>query len=109
MIGFFIFAIGFSLLLTVLIRVAGLRVRRDVTQARASLLTFGFVVLVIGGWWFLTRGDRIEDRVLSPLILPSPMEVLRAFPRLHFEQELVRSALRSFDRVTIGFTLAAIV
>jgi NitT/TauT family transport system permease protein len=37
------------------------------------------------------------------------MEVLQAFPRLHFEQELVRSALRSFQRVTIGFTLAAIV
>jgi NitT/TauT family transport system permease protein len=37
------------------------------------------------------------------------MEVLRAFPRLHFEQELVRSALKSFERVTIGFTLAAIV
>src|SRR5215213_8191509 len=109
MIGFFIFAIAFSLFLTVLIRVTGLNVRREVTKAQASLLTASFVVLLIAAWWFFTRGDRIEDRMLSPLILPSPMEVLRAFPRLHFEQELVRSALRSFLRVTIGFTLAAIV
>jgi NitT/TauT family transport system permease protein len=36
------------------------------------------------------------------------MEVLAAFPKLHFEQELVRSALRSFQRVSIGFSIAAI-
>jgi NitT/TauT family transport system permease protein len=99
MTGFFIFAIAFSLLLTVLVRVTGLNVRHEVTKAQASLLTAGFVVLLIAAWWFFTRGDRIEDRMLSPLILPSPMEVLRAFPRLHFEQELVRSAILSFRRV----------
>jgi NitT/TauT family transport system permease protein len=47
--------------------------------------------------------------VLAPLILPSPIEVLRAFPRLHFDQGLVRSAITSFVRVTQGFILAAIV
>src|SRR5437762_10553970 len=37
------------------------------------------------------------------------MEVLRAFPVLHFEQGLVRSALVSFLRVSAGFVLAPIV
>ena len=46
---------------------------------------------------------------MQSLILPSPMEVTRAFVRLHFEQGLVRSAVSSWLRVTAGFLLAAIV
>jgi NitT/TauT family transport system permease protein len=73
------------------------------------LLTWGFIMIVLVAWWFVTRGDRVEDRILVPLILPSPVEVLLAFPQLHIEQALVRSALKSFERVTIGFSLAALV
>ena len=61
------------------------------------------------GWWYVTKGATVEDRVLAPIILPSPVEVLQAFPKLHFEQELVRSVWISFFRVTIGFFLAAFV
>jgi NitT/TauT family transport system permease protein len=107
--GFFVFAIGFALALTVLVWLARLSVRQALSRTQAAALTCAFVALLLVAWWMVTRGARLEDRVLAPLILPSPMEVLRAFPRLHFEQELVRSALRSFERVTIGFTLAAIV
>jgi NitT/TauT family transport system permease protein len=46
---------------------------------------------------------------VQPLILPSPMEVLKAFVPLHVEQGLVRSAFTSWLRVTAGFSLAAIV
>lgn len=106
--AFFIYAITFSLLLTALVWGVKLRVRRELTHAQLTLLTTSFVVLVVGGWWLLTRGATIEQRVLPPLFLPSPPEVLAAFPKLHFEQELVRSALRSFQRVTIGFSIAAI-
>ena len=42
-------------------------------------------------------------------ILPSPTEVLRAIPYLHFEEALVRSALASLYRVAMGFLLAAAV
>ena len=66
-----------------------------------------FLLIGLLAWWLLTRGATIEARVLTPLILPSPMEVLQAFPRLHFEQGLVRSAMTSFLRVTEGFLLAA--
>ncbi|MDB6154987.1 MAG: hypothetical protein JWL90_3440 [Chthoniobacteraceae bacterium] len=109
MIGFFAFAIGFSLLLTILVRVAGLNVRRGLPKQNQALLTLSFIGLVILAWWLFTRGDRIEERMIAPLILPSPSEVMHAYPKLHFEQALVRSALQSFERVTIGFTLAAIV
>src|SRR5258708_2832785 len=109
MLGFFLFAVIFVSVLTALVRLAGLRVRRDLSESKSLLLTTAFVALLLGGWWLLTRGATIEDRVLPPLILPSPHEVIQAFPRLHFDQGLVRSAITSFVRVTQGFTLAAIV
>ena len=109
MTGFLLFALLFAALLTAFVRLARLRVRRPLAHAQELLLTFGFIALVLGAWWFVTRGERVEDRMLAPLILPQPMEVLNAFPKLHFEQALVRSAIRSFQRVTIGFSLAAII
>jgi NitT/TauT family transport system permease protein len=105
---FFLCAIGFSLLLTALVWGVKLQVRRELPHLHLTLLTVSFVALVMVGWWGLTRGATIEDRVLPPLFLPSPHEVLAAFPKLHFEQELVRSALLSFQRVTVGFAIAAI-
>jgi NitT/TauT family transport system permease protein len=109
MLGFFLFAVVFVTVLTVVVRFARLRVRHDLTERNSLLLTVGFIALLLGAWWLLTRGATIEQRVLPPLILPSPMEVLESFPRLHFEQGLVRSAITSFVRVTEGFTLAALV
>lgn len=109
MLNFFIFALVFSLVLSALVRFARLRVRAPLAEQKELLLTTAFIGLMLLAWWFVTRGDKIEDRILAPLILPSPVEVLQAFPKLHFEQELVRSGLKSFQRVTIGFSLAAIV
>ena len=109
MLRFFIVALVFVAVLTAVIRLSGLGVRKDLRQTAALQLTFLFIALLMFTWWFVTRGETIEQRIVVPLILPSPMEVLHAFPRLHFEQELVRSAVTSFMRVTAGFTLAAIV
>lgn len=109
MLGFFLFAAGFVAVLTLVVRLGGLRVRHALPDPRALGLTVGFVALLLLAWWFVTRGATIEQRMLSPLILPSPVEVLQAFPKLHFEQGLVRSAGVSFLRVTAGFLLAAIV
>jgi len=109
MFGFFIFAITFVGLLTLVVRLCQLRVRQELPETKSLGLTVGFVALLLAAWWLLTRGATVEQRILPPLILPSPMEVLHAFPVLHFEQGLVRSALVSFLRVSAGFTLAAIV
>jgi len=108
MAGFLIFAVAFVTLLTLVVRLAKLHVRGELPEARALGLTTLFVGILLLVWWFVTRGEP-GARIVQPLILPSPMEVLRAFVPLHFEQGLVRSAFSSWLRVTIGFALAAIV
>ncbi len=109
MLGFFVYPIVFVVLLTLVVRYGRMRVRVELADVKALGLTLGFIGLMLLGWWFVTRGARVEERILSPIILPSPLEVLQAFPKLHFEQGLVRSALTSFARVSVGFMLAAIV
>ncbi len=107
-VGFLIFALAFVTILTIVVRVARLRVRGQLSYARSLALTALFVVVILALWWFLTRGAPSE-RIVQQLILPSPLEVLKAFKPLHVEQGLVRSILSSWLRVTTGFTLAAIV
>jgi len=109
MLGFFIFALAFATALTLVVRFGQFRVRKELSDKASLGLTVVFVGLLLAVWWFVTHGTTIEDRVVAPLILPNPIEVLQAFPKLHFEQGLVRSALTSFVRVALGFSLAAIV
>jgi len=106
--GFLIFALAFVALLTLVVRLARLNVRSGLPYSKALGLTALFVGVTLLVWWFLTRGAPGE-RIVQPLILPSPMEVFRAFLPLHTDQGLVRSAFASWWRVTAGFTLAAIV
>jgi NitT/TauT family transport system permease protein len=108
MLGFPIFALGFVIALTLVVRLARLRVRENLAYARAFALTALFVAAVLAVWWFITRGAP-GQRMVQSLILPSPLEVLRSFVPLHVEQGLVRSIYMSWLRVTAGFALAAIV
>ncbi len=108
MLGFLIFASTFVVLLTLVVRLGNLRVRSDQPQTRSLGLTLIFVGVVVSVWWGITYGEQ-GQRLVQPLILPSPAEVLGAFKPLHLEQGLVRSALTSWLRVTAGFLLAAIV
>jgi NitT/TauT family transport system permease protein len=108
LLDFLFVVLTFAGLLTIVVRLARMRVRRELPEWDALALTIGFVVLLLGLWWFATQAPRVEDRMLSPLILPSPYEVLQAFPYLHLHQGLVRSAMISFTRVTLGFSLAVI-
>lgn len=105
---FLIFALAFVAVLTLVVRLTRLRVNAPLGYARAVGLTTCFVAIFVAVWWLLTRGEASE-RLVQPLILPSPMEVLKAFKPLHVEQGLVRSILSSWLRVTAGFTLAALV
>jgi NitT/TauT family transport system permease protein len=108
LLGFLSFALGFGILLTLVVRLARLHVRADLDYTRAIGLTTLFVGVILVVWWLLTRGP-IGDRIVQPLILPSPLEVLQSFVPLHVEQGLVRSIITSWLRVTAGFALAAIV
>ena len=81
-----------------------MQVRAAVSQSRARSLAISGVLVFFGAWCALSYLNLVPDT-----ILPSPTEVLRAFPVLHFEEALVRSAFMSFYRVMGGFLLAAIV
>jgi NitT/TauT family transport system permease protein len=72
------------------------------------LLGLGTVVLLVGIWALVTWGPT-EQRVVSPVILPSPDDVLRSFPTLMQERALFQSIAATLTRVFIGFGLAVIV
>ena len=95
-------------LLTVIIVVARWQVRKSLSRGTELVLTAAFLLLVLTGWTWVTHGEKVEDRMVSPLILASPWEVLQQFPKLHTEQALVRNAATSFRRVTLGFSFASL-
>jgi ABC-type nitrate/sulfonate/bicarbonate transport system permease component len=84
------------------LRIPPPRLTRQLTGAAAM----GLVVL---GWWFATSGLGSEDRLVSPIILPSPAEVFRSFPSLLNDRALMQSIAATLKRVLIGFGLAALV
>ena len=84
------------------LRVPPPRLTRQLVGAAAV----GVVVLV---WWLATLGASAESRLISPVILPSPAEVIRSFPTLLNERGLLQSIAATLKRVLIGFGLAALV
>ena len=76
------------------------------TRQLIGMAAMGLVVL---GWWFVTSGLGSEDRLVSPIILPSPAEVFRSFPSLLNDRALMQSIAATLKRVLIGFGLAALV
>ena len=75
----------------------------------SKVLGLGTVALVILFWWLATLGATPESRLISPVILPSPLEVARSFPSLWTERALLASIVATLQRVFIGFGLAALI
>ena len=75
------------------------------TRRLAGLLTIGVVLAL---WWIATSGAT-ENRLISPIILPSPAEVIRSLPSLVNDRALVASIAATLRRVLIGFGLAALI
>lgn len=75
----------------------------------AKLLGLLTVALLIVFWWLATLGATPEARLISPVILPSPLEVVRSFGSLVNERALVASIAATLRRVLLGFGLAALV
>ncbi len=67
------------------------------------------VLLVIAIWWLVTLGATPESRLVSPVVLPSPAEVLRSIPALFRERALLQSTAATLQRVITGFGLAIVV
>jgi NitT/TauT family transport system permease protein len=79
-------------------------VREPVSHHKSRVLALaGFSSLIVV-WCALSYGGIVPD-----VILPTPTQVLRAFPALHFEEALVRSAGWSLYRVGMGFLISAAV
>jgi ABC-type nitrate/sulfonate/bicarbonate transport system permease component len=75
------------------------------------LIGLGAMAVVVLLWWLATTafGTSPEDRLISPVILPGPAEVVRSFPTLLNERALVASIAATLKRVLIGFGLAALI
>jgi NitT/TauT family transport system permease protein len=73
------------------------------------LVGVGAMGVVLFVWWAVTTGGGSEERLISPVILPSPTEVIRSFPSLLNERGLIESIAATLKRVLIGFGLAALV
>ncbi|MEW5983955.1 MAG: ABC transporter permease subunit [Acidobacteriota bacterium] len=82
------------------------RIRRAVPGWMVIPLGLAPIALSIAIWGALTWGQA-EERVLSPVILPSPYEVAVSFPSLWFHRALSRSAMVSLARVVVGFLVGA--
>ncbi len=64
------------------------------------------ILLLLLVWIMMTAGGEAEKRLISPTILPSPLEVARSFGSLWFERALTRNLGISFGRVVLGFAVA---
>ena len=74
-----------------------------------QLIGAGALGVVAIAWWLATLGAGAENRLISPVILPSPGEVVRSFPSLLYERALLQSIAATLKRVLNGFGLAALV
>jgi NitT/TauT family transport system permease protein len=66
-------------------------------------------VLIVMLWILVTRGASPEQRWVSPVILPSPEEVVKSFHALWYERALLASIVATLRRVLTGFGLAIVV
>ena len=86
-----------------------MRLRNDPPpMLRRALGALG-IVIVIFVWWLLTYGATPESRTISPVLLPSPGEVLRSIPTLFRERALIASTAATLKRVLAGFGLAIVI
>lgn len=72
----------------------------------AGAIAIAVIILI---WFLLTRGATAEARVISPSVFPSPGEVLKGFPSLVTERNLIGGIAASLNRVFLGFGLALLV
>ena len=85
------------------------RLRARLPWLWSALLGLIPLIVVLSIWTLLTYGEKVEDRFISSVILPSPVEVAVSFKSLWFERALMWSILYSLARVGAGFGVAVII
>jgi ABC-type nitrate/sulfonate/bicarbonate transport system permease component len=86
-----------------------LALRIPPARTTRRLVGAGAVAFIVLIWALLTMGTGAEERFISPVILPSPSEVIRSFPVLLNDRNLLESIAATLRRVLVGFGLAALV
>jgi ABC-type nitrate/sulfonate/bicarbonate transport system permease component len=74
-----------------------------------KLAGLGGVLVVLLIWAVVTMGATPESRIVSPVVLPSPLEVLGSLRSLIVERALLQSIAATLWRVLLGFGLAVII
>lgn len=82
-----------------------LRIREHVPGWLRWLLGVVPIAAILGIWWLLTGSGPPEERIISSVILPSPLEVVQSLRDLWFERALTRNSAISFGRVVAGFAV----
>ena len=85
------------------------RLREPLSPWRAKAVGLLSVAVAVGVWWMLTWGRVPEARLVSPVVLPSPLEVIGSIRSLVTERALGESIAATLWRVLLGFGLAAAV
>ncbi|MGE3181101.1 MAG: ABC transporter permease [Phycisphaerae bacterium] len=86
-----------------------LALRKPIPRWQALLLGMCCLLVCLGIWWFITRGDIPEARIMGPTVLPSPAETIGKFKSLWFDRALTRNTAVTLKRVILGFSLATLV
>ena len=81
-----------------------LKIRTPLPRWLVLILGMIPIALLLGVWAWATYGP-VEERTISPTILPSPREVVRSVPEL-FRRDLVNHTLASLKRIGLGYLLA---
>ena len=64
------------------------------------------VLLLFAVWEYLTWGTEAESRIVSPVTLPSPLEVYMSIGNLLTERDLLKGVSATLWRVFLGFGLS---
>lgn len=86
-----------------------LAIRRPVPLWQRWVLGSLPILAILGAWWLVTGSGPAEERIMSPTILPSPVEVVGSFRSLWFERALTRNVTISFLRVVQGFLVGVLI
>ena len=82
--------------------------RRPPSELLAKGLGAACIALLVTVWFLVTAGAA-EERVVSPTLLPAPLEVLASYRSLAADGALLESIVATLRRVVMGFSLAAAV
>jgi ABC-type nitrate/sulfonate/bicarbonate transport system permease component len=82
-----------------------LGIRGQVPRSAGIVLGTVPILLLLGLWWAVTAGP-VEQRRVSPTILPNPAEVVQSVPDLLGRRQLFHNALISLKRIVQGYLVA---